>query len=141
LIDEIVSVSNPTGGDLIIIPFNRPRRYCPLWVAVGWMDGRNVFIKNGAAAKKDWEIIKGVKEEWPLLANNERAARAQFEMIEERDASYDIKQNSTTAAPLLAVQQQLLLGGVVCVCMCGKLDHKTDCAAPPLSFRFGPNAN
>jgi hypothetical protein len=77
-----------------------------------------------------------------LLANNEGAARAQFEMIEERDASDDIKQNSIAAhLRVWAVQQQLLLGGVVCVCMlCGKLDHKTDCA-PPLSFRFGPNAN
>jgi hypothetical protein len=96
--------------------------------------------KTAQRPKRIEKSSKGLKKkEWPLLANNEGAARAQFEMIEERDASDDIKQNSTTAVRLLAMQQQLLLGGVVC--MCGKLDHKTDCAAPPLSFRFGPNAN
>jgi hypothetical protein len=82
---KLYQFQTPREGDVIIIPFNRPRRYCPLWVANGWMDGRNVFIKNGAAAKKDWEIIKGVKEKRVAAASEQRGARAQFEMIEERE--------------------------------------------------------
>jgi hypothetical protein len=85
------------------------------------MDGRTeCFHKKRCSGQKRIEkSSKGLKkkEEWPpLLANNKGAARAQFEMIEERDASDDIKQNSTAAhLRVWAVQQQLLLGGVVCV--------------------------
>lgn len=89
------------------------------------MDGRNVFIKNGTVAKKDWEIIKGVKEkkeEWPPFASEQRASST-------RTIWNDWRETPATTSNKTLLQQQLrfwavaaaaaaTIGGVVCVCVC-----------------------